>query len=233
MKNLLNIDKAALQAALKNTFPVFTGYLLLGFGFGVLWTTKDLPTFLAPIASIAIYAGALQYLAVEMLASHWDYFTIALTTLLVNARHLFYGLSLIDRYKNQGLKKIYLAWGLTDETYSLITSHPHDENFKNYYFYVTLLDHLYWIFGSSLGVIAGKLLPFDATGMDFALTALFIAIMTEQWQNTDRHFGTLIGIISTLICLMIFGEKNFLIAAMILIGIALLGVRPYEKRRRL
>jgi len=224
------IDKELLKLTFKNTIPVLTGYLVLGFGFGVLIVSKGFPVWLAPLMSITMYAGALQYLAVDLLAQHIGYFSIAITTLLVNARHLFYGISLIEKYSKTGLGKIFLAFGLTDETYSLIASETNKEHSEKYYFYVTALNHLYWIIGGILGAVCGKMMPFNSTGIDFALTALFITIFVEQWINTDKHFSATTGLVSAFVCLLIFGTKNFLIPTMVIIGIALSFVRRYEER---
>lgn len=229
---MLKFDFPVFQRAFKNTIPVLTGYLMLGFGFGVLLVSHQFPLWLAPFMSLTIYAGALQYLSVEMLANHVDYFTIAITTFLVNARHLFYGISLIEKYKRIYLPKIYLAFGLTDETYSLITCNSNENETKEYYLYITLLNHIYWISGGLLGAVFGKIIPLNSKGIDFVLTALFIAIFTEQWINTDKHFSAVIGVLATLICLMFFDKKIFLIPSMILISIAIIWARRYETRKK-
>lgn len=228
---MLNFNFPVFRRAFKNTIPVLTGYLMLGFGFGVLLVSHQFPLWLAPFMSLTIYAGALQYLSVEMLANHTDYFTIAVTTFLVNARHLFYGISLIEKYKRIYLPKIYLAFGLTDETYSLIACSPTENESKEYYIYVTFLDHLYWISGGFLGAVFGKIIPFNSDGIDFVLTALFIAIFTEQWLNTDKHFSAVIGILATLICLIAFDKNYFLIPSMVLITLAIIWARRFEIRR--
>lgn len=226
---MFSINKAVLHTAFKDTIPVLTGYIVLGFGFGVLLTAHHFPAWLTTFMSITMYAGAMQYLAVDLLYNHIDFLSIAIATFLVNARHLFYGISLINQYKDTGWRKLYLIWGLTDETYSLVTAnlHPHD---KDYYWYVTILDHLYWICGCTLGGIVGSMLPFNTTGIDFALTALFIVISTEQWLNTDKHFSAGLGIFATVICLFLFSAKNFLIPSIIIICIVLCFTRRYERR---
>lgn len=226
---MFSVNKAVLHAAFKDTVPVLTGYIVLGFAFGVLVTAHQFPVWLAPLMSITVYAGALQYLAVDLLANHIDFLSIAIATFLVNARHLFYGISLINQYKGTGWRKLYLIWGLTDETYSLVTANLHPQD-KDYYWYVTILDHLYWISGCTLGGIAGTMLPFNTTGIDFALTALFIVIFTEQWLNTDKHFSAGLGIVATVICLLLFSTKNFLIPSIIIISIVLCFAKRYERR---
>lgn len=219
-ESMFQVNRPALKAAFKNTIPVLTGYLVLGFGFGVLLVSQGFEFWLAPIMSISMYAGAMQYLAVDLLSYHVDLINVAIATLVVNARHLFYGISLIDKYKDAGWRKVLLAFGLTDETYSLIASETKTAN-RDYYLYVTLLDHLYWITGSTLGALAGTVLPFDSTGIDFALTALFVTIFTEQWlTNTQRKMGAL-GIVVSLVCLFIFGAQQFLIPTLLVITLIL------------
>lgn len=219
-ESMFKINRAALRAAFKNTIPVLTGYLVLGFGFGVLLVSQGFEFWLAPIMSISMYAGAMQYLAVDLLSYHVDLINIAIATLVVNARHLFYGISLIDKYKDAGWRKVLLAFGLTDETYSLIASETKTAN-RDYYLYVTILDHLYWITGSTLGALAGTVLPFDSAGIDFALTALFVTIFTEQWlTNTQRKMGAL-GIVVSLVCMFIFGAQQFLIPTLLVITLIL------------
>ncbi len=210
-------NKKIFLRAFKNTIPVLTGYLMLGFGFGMILKAKGLSLIWALVMSLTMYSGSMQYAGVGLIAGGASYFTIAITTLMVNARHLFYGISLIDKYKNTGLKKLYLMFALTDETYSLIVSENEDmpENKKPlYYFFVTLLDHIYWISGGLLGALTGTVVKFNTKGLDFVLTALFVTIFTEQWMNNKKHFPALSGMAISLIFLIIFGADKFLIPAM-------------------
>lgn len=213
---MFQINRPALQTAFKNTIPVLTGYLVLGFGFGVLLVSHGFDFWLAPIMSLTMYAGAMQYLAVDLLSNQVDYINIALATLVVNARHLFYGISLIDKYKNTGWRKFELAYGLTDETYSLIASESNTAS-KDYYFYVTVLDHIYWIAGGCIGALAGTVLPFNSDGIDYALTALFITIFTEQWLNHNQRNVAMLGVAVSIVCLCIFGSQQFLIPTLLVI----------------
>ena len=212
-----------IKSVLKRTFPVMTGYLVLGIGFGILMEDGGygLPWVLA--MSIFIYAGSMQYLAVDLLAGGAGLITAAITTLMVNARHLFYGISMIDTYKDSGWRKPYLIFALTDETYSLNCSGaPADaESPKTYYFLVSLFNQCYWVIGSVLGVLVGTILPISTEGIDFALTALFVTVFVEQWQSTGDHIPALIGVFSSVLCLLVFGPGNFLIPAMLLITLAL------------
>lgn len=219
--------KKDLRAAFRSTIPILSGYMVLGFGFGVLLRAKGFGVPWAFGMSLSIYAGAMQFVAVDLLAGGASLVVVALTTLMVNARHLFYGISMLEKYNGTGIRKPYLIFALTDETYSLMCSPlPNGvENPNNYYFLVSLLDQCYWITGSVLGAVFGSLVNFNSRGLDFVLTALFLTIFTEQWLSTKKHINAIIGVLSTLLCLLIFGKENFLIPSMILITILLAIVR--------
>jgi len=217
--------KSLLKKAFVTTIPVLTGYIVLGIGFGIILQKNGYGIIWALAMSVFIFAGSMQYAAVGLLAGGASMLTVALTTLMVNARHLFYGISVIDKYKNSGKKKPYLIFGLTDETYALVVKDNSDikkEDLHRFYFLVTLMDHIYWITGSLLGVIIGSLLPFNTDGIDYVLTALFITIVTDQWLKTKDHIPCIIGAVASLIALIIFGSSNFLIPAMVMIASALL-----------
>lgn len=214
-----------IKTAVVSTIPVMTGYLALGFGFGILLAAAGYGPLWALGMSVTMYAGAMQYVAVSLISSGADLLTVAVTTLMVNARHLFYGISLIDKYAGLGWRKIYCAFGLTDETYSLVCSEPPEgakADLKSYYFWVTLLDQCYWICGCVVGAAAGTVLPFNSQGIDFVLTALFLTIVTEQWLTSKSHFPALCGIVCTALSLLIFGSANLLIPAMVMIAVCLL-----------
>ena len=213
------MDKHTLKKAISDTIPVMTGYIALGIGFGVLMQTNGYEWYWASIMAIFIFAGSMQYVAIGLLTGGAGLFTTALTTFMVNARHLFYGLSLVEKYKNVGKIKPYLVFGLTDETYSLVCSK--DEG-KRYYFLVTMLDHLYWITGCTLGAVLGNFIKFNTEGIDFALTALFVSIATEQWLGTKNHIPAIVGALASIVCVLVFGRDNFLIPAMLVITALLL-----------
>lgn len=219
-----------MEAVKKNfirTIPVLTGYVVLGIGFGIILRSKGYGLGWSFAMAALIYAGSMQYVAVDLLAAGAGLITVALTTLMVNARHLFYGISMIDRYKNVGIFKPYLIFGLTDETYSLVCG---DESLTNKdLFFITLFDQCYWITGCIIGSVIGMLIPWDFNGIDFALTALFVCIMTEQWLSTKDHIPAIIGLVSTTICLIIFGSSSFLIPSMIVITIALTILKSVRK----
>ena len=216
------------QYAFARSLPVMAGYLVLGLGFGVLLQTKGYGVGWALAMSALIYAGSMQYLAVDLLAGGATLVAAALMTFTVNARHLFYGISMVERYRDTGPAKPYLIFALTDETYSLVCSGevPDGVDRKRYFFLVSLFDQLYWIAGSVLGALAGSVLPFDSTGIDFSMTALFLVVMTEQWRTTRDHRPALVGLGVSVACLVFFGADGFLIPAMIGITLALTLLRP-------
>ena len=166
----------------------------------------------------------MQYVGISLLASSASLITTAITTLLVQARHFFYGISMIDRYKGFGKKKLYMIFALTDETYSLICSGdvPSDIDRHNYDFFISLFNHIWWIIGCVLGGIIGDLVSFNSMGIEFAMTALFITVFVDQWKKTKNHLPAIIGVLSSIICLLIFGAGNFLIPTMLLISLLLI-----------
>lgn len=215
--------KKQLKTAFVATLPVLTGYLVLGFGFGIIMKANGFSTALTFAMSLLIYAGSMQYVAIGLFTGGASLLTVALTTLMVNARHLFYGISMLEPYKNMGKAKPYLIFGLTDETYSLVcgdNAAVSPEEKKKYYVLVTLLNHIYWVAGSVLGAVAGTLLQFNSEGIDFALTALFLTVFLEQWLTAEKHTPAIIGVAVSVGCLLLFGAEHFLIPAML--GIALL-----------
>ena len=220
--------KKELKTAFLDTLPVMAGYLVLGMGFGVLLESKGFGVLWAFCMSLFIYAGSMQYLAVSMLSPGVSLVSAAVTTLMVNARHLFYGVSMVDKYKNTGKRKPYLIFALTDETYSLVCDGEHSDD---YYLLVSLFNHFYWVAGSVLGSLIGSFLSFNTNGIDFALTALFLTVFTEQWLSQKRHRYAVIGVSASVVCLILFGAENFLIPSMALIAVTLLILSKKEGGR--
>lgn len=218
------MNKKALRRVFLDTVPVLAGYLFLGAGFGILLSEQTgYGIGWAFFMSLFMYAGSGQYLAVSLLATKASLLSTAIATLLVNARHLFYGISLVDAYKDAGRKKPYMIFGLTDETYSLVTQNqpPEGMHRSQYCFLVTLFDHIYWICGCVLGNVMGKTLPISFEGVEFVLTALFVTMFVEQWLSNQNHRPAVIGVMSTVLCLLIFGRELFLIPSMALIAVLL------------
>lgn len=216
--------RKTLKTAFVATIPVMTGYLVLGLGFGIILKSNDYSILLALAMSVLIYAGSMQYVTIGLLSGGAAPITAALTTLMVNARHLFYGISMLDKYKNTGKFKPYLIFSLTDETYSLVChDNPNvpEENKNQYYFLVSLFNQVYWVIGSVLGAVIGTLVKFNSEGIDFALTALFVTVFLEQWLSTKKHSPAIIGVLASVVCLLIFGSENFLIPTMLVIALLL------------
>ena len=209
--------------AFYKSIPVMAGYIVLGIGFGILLRSAGYGVIWALAMSVFIYAGSMQYVGVGLLAGGASVITTILTTLMVNARHLFYSISMIDRYRDSGKYKPYLIFALTDETYSLLCDGktPEGEDPNKYRFLVSAFNHSYWVAGSVAGSLLGTVLPFSTAGIEFAMTALFLASFTEQWIENKDHIPAITGVVSTLLCLLIFGAERFLIPAMLLITLVL------------
>ncbi len=214
-----NVVRQALAASL----PVMAGYLVLGFGFGILMQDAGYGVLWAFAMSLLIYAGSMQYVGVGLLSGGASLITTAVTTVMVNARHLFYSISMIDRYKDAGRRKPYLIFALTDETYSLLCdgNTPDGADAGLYRLLVSAFNQSYWVIGSVLGNLLGPVLPFSTEGIEFSMTALFIASFTEKWITAGDHLPALTGLLGTLLCLLIFGADGFLIPAMLLITLVL------------
>lgn len=216
--------KETIRKAFVSTIPVMTGYLVLGFGFGIILKSNGYGILMAFSMSLLIYAGSMQYVAVGLLTGGASLITVALTTLMVNARHLFYGMSMLEKYKNTGKRKPYLIFSLTDETYSLVCSDElgiSQERKNDYYFFVSLFNHIYWIAGSVIGAVVGSVVRFNSAGIDFALTALFLTVFIEQWLTSKKHTPAIIGVGVSVVCLVIFGAEKFLIPTMLVIALLL------------
>lgn len=225
--------RKAFKAALPYTLPVFMGYLFLGIAFGVLLSSKGYHAGWAFLMSCTIYAGSMQFVAIELLTSPFSLVTALIVTLTVNARHLFYGLSMLDKFKVSEKLKPYMVFSLTDETYSLLcsTNSPEGVSKKWFMFFIAILDQSYWILGSVVGAVAGSVFNFDPTGIDFAMTALFIVIFVEQWESSKQHTPALLGLAVTLICRVLFGAERFIIVSMIgiLLCLTLLRKKLYRE----
>lgn len=231
-KGKIDRDIVCLKKAFLATIPVMAGYIVLGIGFGMLLQTRGYGVLWAFAMSFFIFAGSMQYVAIDLLTGGVSLLTTALTTVAVNARHLFYGISMVDKYKEQSgvVKRHFLFWTLTDETYSLVCSEEPERsgNPSTYYFYVSIFDYSYWVLGSVIGSLLGEVLPFSTEGIDFSLTALFLTVFVEQWLTTKNHLAAIVGVVSSVLCLLLFGSDKFLIPAMVLIAGSLILLRKKE-----
>ncbi|MBR3965174.1 MAG: AzlC family ABC transporter permease [Clostridia bacterium] len=225
------MKRKTVKQAFYTSLPVLAGYIVLGIGFGILLRNAGYGVLWAAVMSISIYAGSLQYVGVGLIASGASLITTAATSLMVNARHLFYSISMIDKYKGAGKYKPYMIFALTDETYSLLCDGkaPDRVDANLYRFLVSLFNHSYWIIGGIIGNLLGAVLPFSSAGIEFSMTALFVASLTEQWLATRDHVPALTGLLSTLLCLIVFGRDSFLIPAMLLITLVLTLLRGREE----
>lgn len=222
---------STVRQALYKSIPVMAGYIVLGIGFGILLRDAGYGMPYAFAMGVLIYAGSMQYLGVGLLTSGASLITTAITTLMVNGRHLFYSISMIEEYKDAGKFKPYLVFSLTDETYALLCDGnvPSEEDKHLFRFLVSLFNQCYWVIGCVLGSLIGAVLPFPTTGIEFSMTALFVVSFTDQWIEKDDHIPAITGIISTLLCLIIFGRERFLIPSMMIITLVLTVIRKKEE----
>lgn len=218
----------AFCAAFTSTLPVLMGFLVLGTAYGVLMRSKGIAILWTMLMSVIVFAGSMQYLAVAVLTSAFHPLYVLFLTLLVNARHLFYGVSMLEKYREMGKIQPFLIFAMCDETFSILSTAqigPEIDR-KAFYFYVSLLDYLYWVGGTLFGCVAGCLIDFPTKGLDFALSALFIVLFTDRFaQIKSDRLPALIGVGASIVCLLIFGTQWFILAAMGLILIVFLALR--------
>ena len=212
-----------IRQAFITSIPVFAGYIFLGIGFGILLRKAGYGVLWAASMSVVIYGGSMQYVGVGLIASGASIINTLITTVMVNGRHLFYSISVMDKYKDAGKYKPYMIFALTDETYSLLADGkvPNGVEPDRYRFFVSLFNHSYWILGGIIGNLLGRFLPLSFSGVEFSMTALFVASFTEQWITQNDRIPAITGVIATLICLAVFGRENFLIPALLLITLVL------------
>jgi 4-azaleucine resistance transporter AzlC len=226
------MKKKALKAAFPHTIPIFAGFWFLGMAYGIYMNVSGFSFVYPLVMSIVIFGGSLEFVAVEMLLSPFAPIQTLIMALLIQARHLFYGLSMLDKFKDMGWKKYYLIYGMCDETFSInYTAKIPDGVDKGWFmFFVTLLNQIYWVTGATTGGLIGSLIHFDTNGISFVMTAMFVVIFMEQWLKEKHHISAYIGLGASLACLIIFGADSFMIPTMIMI-VTLLAVfrKPLEK----
>ena len=216
------------QRALSASLPVFFGYIFLGIAFGATMAQAGFGPAWALACSVFVYAGSLEFVMVPLLAAGASLITVALTALMVNARHLFYGISFIDRFRRMGRLRPYMILSLTDETYSVFCGLPAGES-DGVYFRVALFDHLYWVAGSLIGALLASQLPFDLTGIDFSMTALFISICVEKACAAENRVPLAIGGVVSLLLLAALGPERFLLPSLSVTALLLTALRPAKE----
>lgn len=224
---------AALRCAFPKTLPVMAGYLVLGAAYGIIMNVNGYGIWWPLLISVFVYAGSLQYLGITFFTAAVNPWYAFFMSLMLNARHLFYGLSMLEKYKDAGRFKPYLVFSLTDETFSVLCNEELPAGVPKYqvYFWASLLDQLYWVTGTVIGALAGNIISFDTAGMDFALTALFVVIFVDQWKSGRGHQAALVGVFSSAACVMIFGQSVFIVPAMILILLIITAGYFMEKKK--
>lgn len=227
-----HVRMKALKAAFPNTIPIFAGFWFLGIAYGVYMHVSGFSFIYPCLMALTIFGGSLEFVAVSMLLSPFAPLTTLLVALMIQARHLFYGIAMLDKFKGLGWKRFYLIFGLCDETFSInyTAKIPPDVDRGWFMFWVTALNQFYWVSGSTLGGLLGGLITFDTEGLDFVLTAMFVVIFLEQWLKEKKHNTALIGLGVSALCLVLFGADSFLIPSMCGILLFLVGLRkPLEK----
>lgn len=219
--------KKLLKIAIPYTIPVMLGYGSVGMAFGLLMVKSGLSIWLAILMSVFLYAGAMQFVAIQILTNPISLVQVALMTLFVNIRHLFYGLSFIERFKHYGWRKQYLIFGMTDETYSLLCgiADTHEVEPEKLFFTISALNQSYWVLGTLIGALLGNLITFDTAGIEFAMTALFVVIFIEQWFAEKKHLPAITGVLSAVLALQIFGAGQMVLPSMVIMLIGLLAMR--------
>ena len=226
------MKRKALKAAFPYTIPIFAGFWFLGLTYGIYMNVSGFSFIYPMLMSLTIFGGSLEFVAVEMLLSVFAPLQILIMTLMIQARHLFYGISMLDKFRGTGWKKIYLIFGMCDESFSINYSAQIPENVDKgwFMFFVTLLNHFYWFSGATIGGILGSLISFNTEGLDFVMTAMFAVIFLDQWLKEKKHYTSVIGVVVSAVCLVLFGADSFMIPTMICILCLLTALRkPIEK----
>ncbi len=230
-KSKITTLKKALGAAFPYTIPIFAGFWFLGLTYGIYMNAAGFSFWYPMLMSLTIFAGSIEFVMVNFLLGTFNPLQALALTLMINARHLFYGLSMLDKYQGTGLKKIYLIFGMCDESFSInyTADIPKDVDAGWFMFFVTLLNHFYWFLGATLGGLCGSLIHFNTQGLDFVMTAMFVVIFLEQWLKEKNHTSALFGLALSALCLIVFGADHFIIPAMLAILISLTVLRSQMK----
>lgn len=218
--------------ALPYTAPIFAGFVFLGIAYGILMNSSGFNALYPILISFFVFAGSMEFVAASLLVGAFNPMNALFVTLMVNARHLFYGISMLDSYRGTGKKKWYMVFGLCDESFAINNSInvPKDVDKSWVMFFVTFLNHSYWVLGAAIGGIFGSFLKFNTEGLDFVMTALFVVIFVEQWMKEEKHISSLVGLGASIVCLLIFSGDNFIIPAMIgILGLLTLARKSLDK----
>jgi 4-azaleucine resistance transporter AzlC len=221
------MKKKALKAAFPYTIPIFAGFWFLGLAYGIYMNVSGFSFVYPMVMSLIIFGGSLEFVAVELLLSSFAPVQTLIMTLLIQARHLFYGISMLDKFKHMGWKKFYLIFGMCDETFSInyTANIPEDVDRGWFMFFVTLLNHFYWVSGATIGGLVGSLIHFNTDGISFVMTSMFVVIFMEQWMKEKHHVSAYIGLGVAAVCLILFGADSFMIPTMIAIIVFLAAIR--------
>ena len=233
MREKMQMWRRAFRAAFPYTIPIFAGFWFLGLTYGIYMNVSGFPFWYPMLMSLTIFAGSVEFVAVNLLLGAFNPLQALAMTLMINARHLFYGISMLDKYKGTGLKKIYLIFGMCDESFSInyTADIPADVDKGWFMFFVTLLNHFYWFFGATLGGVCGSLIRFDTEGLEFVMTAMFVVIFLEQWLKEKNHTSAIVGTVISVLCLALFGPDDFIIPAMLaMLGVLTLLKTPLERK---
>ena len=225
--------KKAFKAAFPHTIPIMTGFLFLGMTYGIYMNVSGFSFLYPMLMSMTIFAGSMEFVTINMLLGAFHPLEALTMTLMINARHLFYGISMLDKYKGTGLKKLYLIFGMCDESFSInyTADIPKDVDKGQFMTWVTLLNHSYWVLGATLGGIFGSFIHFNTEGIEFVMTALFVVIFLEQWLKEKNHVNAIAGLVLSVLCLVLFGRDNFIIPSMLgILGVLTLLRKPLEKK---
>nr|WP_106782690.1 azaleucine resistance protein AzlC [Lysinibacillus timonensis] len=224
--------RTAFRVAFPHTVPILAGFVFLGMAYGIFMNSLGFHALYPILMSLFIFAGSMEFVAASLLLTAFNPLDALFLTLMVNARHLFYGISMLDKYRNVGKKKGYLIYGLCDESFAINSAInlPKDVDKGWVMFFITLLNHFYWVLGSTIGGLFGSLIKFNTEGLKFVMTALFVVIFIEQWIHAKNHRSAIVGLGISAVCLMIFGGESFIIPAMVaILGILTLMKKPLEK----
>lgn len=232
MQRTTQTIRKAFHSAFPYTIPIFAGFWFLGLTYGIYMNVSGFSFWYPMLMSLTIFAGSVEFVSVNMLMGAFHPMQALAMTLMINARHLFYGISMLDKYKGTGWKKFYLIFGMCDESFSInyTADIPEDVDKGWFMFFITLLNHFYWFSGATLGGLFGALIHFNTEGLDFVMTAMFVVIFMEQWMKDSKHTSAVLGLVLSVLCLIIFGADDFIIPSMIaILGVLTLLRRPMEK----